>query len=216
MNFSCITTAFAAYNPASTEYVDQAIEQAVQKAVKQSTYTGTGAIDINPNTNLVSSVFTGSAGILVDNTTGEIRGYTAGTGIAINGSVISANGQVTPYKGTGAIDVNASTNVISSVFQNTASILVDNDAATITGNYQGKDGIMVNNTTGEITGYTAGTGITIDGSTISQSGGIEIGNVLAGGVVVYVDPSKSYGLVLATTEQSTTKMKYSIAPPTSP
>ena len=64
---------------------------------------------------------------------------------------------------------------------------------------------------GTITGYTAGAGIDITDSTISlaNSNTIVIGDILGGGVVVYVDPSQTYGLVLATTDQAAGKVRYS-------
>ncbi|MDF1646711.1 MAG: hypothetical protein P1U61_07030 [Legionellaceae bacterium] len=192
-------------------------------------YTGTGAINVNASNNVISSVFqnsnsilvdnnaatikgnyTGVSGILVDNDAGTITGYTAGTGIKISGSVISAIGENTPYTGTGAINVNASNNVISSVFQNSNSILVDNNAATIKGNYTGVSGILVDNDAGTITGYTAGAGIDIKDAVISAAGGVAIGDVVAGGVVIYVNPNGTEGLVLAITEQASgAKLQYS-------
>gem|GEM_PF-6619823 len=159
-----VTGVFAAPNPASTDYVDNAIAK--------NTYKAGEAISI------INNVISGN--------------YSAGTGITISGSVISATGQTTPYTGVGAILVDNSTNTISSTFTGTEGITVDNTAATITG-------------------YTAGTGIQIDGSTISATSAsdIAIGDLRAGGVVVYVDPSKTHGLVLATTDQATSKVKFS-------
>lgn len=202
-------------NPASIAYVNQRIAA----AIFQTVYTAGTAITISSD-NVISG------------------NYQAGSGITISGNVISAPGS-TPYTGTGAINVNASTNVISSNFEGEQGIVVRNDdgadggqiqgytagnttltftnsttygtPSTIVGNYQFSEGVALTNVN-EVRGtYLGGTGITLDTTTptpptFNLTNRYRVGDFCAngvaagtpncqneGGVVVYVEDPDSNG-----------------------
>ncbi len=117
-----------------------------------------------------------------------------------------------PYIGMNGVTVSG--NVISGAYIPGfgIDITTSNGLSMISGNYSGENGVLIIGST--IFGnYQAGPGITITTenrvSTISAIGSVAIGDILQGGVVVYVDPTKHDGLVLATQDQSNNKMKFS-------
>jgi hypothetical protein len=99
-------------------------------------------------------------GISITNGNTIAGNYTAGSGININGSTISAI--ASSYSGGTGINIAGST--VSHALQ--AGTGININGATISGDYTGSNGVAVtgNNISGN---YTAGPGININGSTIS-------------------------------------------------
>ncbi|MCH9756700.1 MAG: DUF1566 domain-containing protein [Gammaproteobacteria bacterium] len=174
-------------NPATIGFVEDAIEVA---GIKNAYSAGT-AISI------VNRVISGA--------------YTGGTGIRVDGSVITATNATEEYTGTGAINV--TNEVISARFTGTNGIYVPVDGSgDNTGNIQGPlagTGLtMTTSTSGPgtlnlDTVYAAGTGITFTSAsgttTISAKPRVKVGDVTdgdgngLGGVVVYVNNPDSNG-----------------------
>jgi len=177
-------SSFASSNPASTNYVDSAIQTALEQARSQSTYTAGTAISILNNVISGNYVAGTSNSIIVDNTNGTITGnYTAPSGSGIN--IIG--------------------NVISGAYTGGTGIRIAADV--IIGDYASGTGVTVNNTTGTISGaYVGGTGITVDNTTgtIRETETVVIGQQAEGGYVFWLDSTGRHGLIAAAADVITT------------